>query len=186
MYEKEKRKNYYINKRFQGKFIAIFFALIVMGTMLSGSIIYLMSQTTVTTTFEDDATPRVQATSNVIMPAVMLASVIVIVTVGITTIFVTLFISHKIAGPLYRIEKDIDEVRAGNLKVIFNLRQGDQVRPIAVRLNDMVGFLHDKILSIKQNLVLVEEWLTKTPEKSPEEIKEAIKKIRAVIDKFLV
>ena len=101
-----RRKNYYIKKEFQRNFILKFCLVVLIGSGLSGAIIYLMSTATVTTSFEN-LRLVIKSTADYILPAVFLSSVIVIIITGAATIFITLFTSHKIAGPLYRIEQDI-------------------------------------------------------------------------------
>ena len=150
-----RRKNYYIKKEFQRSFILKFCLLVLIGSSLSGVIIYLMSKATVTTSFEN-LHLVIRSTADYILPAVFLSSVVVIIVTGAATIFITLFTSHKIAGPLYRIEQDIREVASGNLEQEFNLRQGDEIRPIAKGLSIMVHFLRDEVNSLKKDIVELE------------------------------
>lgn len=148
---KNRRRNYYIKKRFQRNFIIKFCALVAMGSMISGFIIYYMSRTTVCTTFENSKL-IIKSTADFILPAVLLSSVISIILIGIAAIIVTLLTSHKIAGPLYRLEKDVQEITSGNLKIAFRLRTGDEIRPLAVSLNDMVAAIRDRIAEVNKSL----------------------------------
>jgi len=109
-----RRHNYFIKKEFQRNFIIKFCTLVVIGAALSGGIIYTLSKSTVTTTFENSRL-MIKSTADFILPSVLLASAVVIAVIGLATIAITLFTSHRIAGPLYRLEKDVEEVAAGNL-----------------------------------------------------------------------
>jgi len=178
----ERRRNYYINKKFQRNFIIKFCSLVALGSLLSAVIIYMMSKATVTTTFENSRL-TIKTTADFILPTVLLSGAVVIVVIGIATIIVTLFTSHRIAGPLYRMDKDVQEVAAGNLAKRFNLRQGDEIRPLAASLDMMAGRLRADIAEAKEAL----SELGRAPELGPSSsatAKDALRRLKAVLDKF--
>ncbi len=176
-----RRRNYYIKKEFQRNFILKFCSLVIAGSFISGIIIFCMSRPTVTTSFEN-LRLVIRNTGDYILPSVLLSGLIVVIVTGIAAIFITLFTSHKIAGPLYRIEKDVEEMASGNLKVEINLRQGDEIKPIAAGLNSMVGSLKREISSLKVTVAGLESSAAKL--ESPQEIQEKIKALKAGLDKF--
>lgn len=173
-----RRKNYFIDKKFQSLFIIKFCTLIVLGAILSGAIIYLMSKSTVTTSFEN-LRLVIKSTADFILPAVLLSSIVVIVVIGIATIAVTLFTSHRIAGPLYRVEKDIEEVASGNLAKRFNLRKADELKALAEGLNNLAETLKNDVGNIKNGVNELESTLP------PGEAKEKINKIKSALDKYI-
>ncbi|NQS99742.1 MAG: hypothetical protein HQ595_01550, partial [Candidatus Omnitrophica bacterium] len=116
---KNRRTTYFIKRKFQRNFIIKFCVLVIGGSALSGVLIYSMSKSTVTTTFEN-CRLTIKSTADFILPAVLLSGLIVIVFIGLATVAVTLFTSHRIAGPLYRLEQDVTEISCGNLKKRFN------------------------------------------------------------------
>lgn len=78
----------------------------------------------------------------------------------------TLFLSHFIAGPLYRFEKTFEEMRDGNLTANIRLRGHDEFKETADLLNQAMSSIRNKmkkereaneILWIKAN-TLVKEW----------------------------
>jgi len=141
-----RRRNYFINKKFQTLFIIKFCALVIMGTALSGGVVYWMSRSTVTSTFENSRLV-IKSTADFILPSVLLSGAFVVISVGIAAIVITLFTSHRIAGPLYRIQKDLEELSRGNLNVSFNLRKNDEIKVLAETLNDMTGLFRSNILN---------------------------------------
>ncbi|MDD5436139.1 MAG: methyl-accepting chemotaxis protein [Candidatus Omnitrophica bacterium] len=179
--QRNRRRNYYIKKDFQLSFILKFCLIVAIGAIISGGIIYWMSKSTVTTSFEN-LRLVIKSTADYMLPAVLLAGFIVIVVTGIASIFITLFTSHKIAGPLYRIEKDIREVAAGNLAQAFNLRQGDEIKPIAEALDLMVHYLREEVSLIKRDIAELESLSVSGG--TSREIREKIKTLRARIEKF--
>ena len=159
---RNRRRNYYIDKKFQRNFILKFCALVIIGSLISGGIIYWMSKTTVTTTFENSRLV-IKTTADFILPAVLLSGAIVILLIGFATIVITLFTSHRIAGPLYRLEKDVNEITLGNLKIVFNLRHGDEIKPLAASLNAMAQSLRERLVRIKTLINELDSALESSP-----------------------
>jgi len=153
---KNRRRNYFIKKRFQASFIIKFCLLIVIGSLLSGAIVYFMSKSTLTATFENSRLVM-KNTGEYILPAVFLSSSIVIVAIGFAAILVTLFTSHKIAGPLYRIEKDIEAMVDGDLSKPISLRERDEIKPLAESLNQMRENLSKDVTTMKESLFDLEK-----------------------------
>jgi len=182
-----RRRNYYIKKEFQRNFILKFCALVIIGAVVFGAIIYFASRTTVTTTFYNSRL-TIKNTAEYILPTLLLGSAIVVALIGLATVFVTLFTSHRIAGPLYRIEKDVGDVADGNLGKKFNLRTGDELKALAVSLDVMAYSLRSKVNSIKDSVGELEAILKERgSRKEGEIIQEASRKteeIKNSLDKF--
>ncbi|MBN2453143.1 MAG: methyl-accepting chemotaxis protein [Candidatus Omnitrophica bacterium] len=60
-----------------------------------------------------------------------------------------IFISHKIAGPMYRIERSAEAIRDGDLSVSFRVRKGDEMKETAIMLENMVDSLQADFARIK-------------------------------------
>lgn len=173
---KNRRKQYFINKEFQSKFIIKFCMLVIIGSFISGLIIYLMSKSTVTTAF-DNSRLTIKSTADFILPAVLLGSSVVIVVIGLATVGVTLFTSHRIAGPLYRLEKDIEEVAGGNLKMRFSLRYTDELKLLAASFDKMTENLRSNMASIKAALIELDK-------KAPQELRQELENLKQAVNKF--
>jgi methyl-accepting chemotaxis protein len=175
-----RRKKYYVDPEFQKKFIIKFCLLVILGTVISGAIITLMSQGTVTTVFENSRL-KIKSTADFIMPAVFWSSLVVIILVGLATIIVTLYASHKISGPLYRLDTDLKKVIAGDFQVKFGLRRYDQLQALAATMDEAVGVMRDALADLKDSIRQLESSFEES-EKSqdPGARKEAMEKLRAV------
>ena len=69
-------------------------------------------------------------------------SAIVFMIVGsIYFMFLVLKFSHKIAGPMYRMQKTLESFRAGDMKIRANLRKGDHLTELATALNGFLDWL---------------------------------------------
>lgn len=82
-----------------------------------------------------------------------------------------ILISHKIAGPLYRVKEQIKKIIAGNYKAKIKFRKGDLLHDIANLFNEMIDNL-DKIKTsdlsyideIEKNLEKLHKSIEKTKE----------------------
>jgi len=61
-----------------------------------------------------------------------------------------IFVSHRIAGPMYHFEKSARAIRDGNLSVNFNVRKTDEMKETALSLEEMVESLRRDIDKIKK------------------------------------
>src|SRR3972149_2726436 len=70
------------------------------------------------------------------------------------------FVSHRIAGPLYRFRKVFGAVARGDLSVRAKLRKGDYLGKESESLNEMIASLRAKIESIQSHHVETQTVLT--------------------------
>jgi methyl-accepting chemotaxis protein len=184
---RNRRRNYYVDKEFQKKFIIKFCLLVILGSVISGVIIYLMSQGTVTTVFENSRL-KIKSTADFILPAVLWSSSVVIILVGLAAILVTLYTSHKISGPLYRIAQDLEKVIAGDFKVKFTLRRNDQLQRLAENIDKTVCMVRGDIVDLKNGLRQIEtavEGLEKTADPAKlAEVRNKLHEINKRLSKF--
>ena len=146
---KNLRRQYYIKKDFQARFIIRFILVLVIGGILSVGLTLLTTRGTLTTSYVD-ARLVIQDTPLAILPSVVLTTLITIVVVGIIVGIVTLLVSHKIAGPMFRFEKDIERIAAGDLKSHIRLRKGDQFQELVKTLNTMIDSLNCKVSEVQK------------------------------------
>ncbi|MCP3874535.1 MAG: methyl-accepting chemotaxis protein [Desulfobacteraceae bacterium] len=146
-----KRRTIFIKQEFQFKFILKFCLLLVVGVIISTSLLFLLSQETLTSSFENSRLV-IKNTGSAILPSVIVTNLITLGIICIAAIIVTLFISHRIAGPMYRFEKDLCKIEDGDLCTHINLRQKDQFSEMALALNDMTKGLHHKVSRVNNGL----------------------------------
>lgn len=68
------------------------------------------------------------------------------------TLLAGIFLTHRIAGPIYNIEKSLDEIKGGNLAKRIYLRWSDEFKDLANLANEFVAKL-DKSTSECKELV---------------------------------
>jgi len=145
---KNRRRNYLIDRRFQARFVLRFCALAVAGALITGIVLYLLSKDTVTTAFVNSRLSIV-STADYILPLIIGASLASVVVVGIATAIVVVFLSHRIAGPLFNIERSLKNIGEGDLSSEVTLRSDDQIRQLADITNQMRNDLKEKVLALK-------------------------------------
>ncbi len=146
-----KRKHYYVKKEFQFKFILRFCLLLLLGIVISTTLLILFSQDTLTTSFQESRLV-IKRTGFAILPSVIYINLITLGLVTIATVIVTLFVSHKIAGPLLRLEKEIKNIGEGDLTKKIEFRGNDQITELCNCINEMTKGLHEKIIDIRSDI----------------------------------
>ena len=166
-----KRRQFYIKKDYQFNFILKFCLLVFGGALVSMGLLFLFSKGTLTFSFEHSKLV-VKDTAFAILPAIILTNIITLVMVTLATIVVVLFISHKIAGPMFRFEQDVKEIGQGNLTKVVRIRHKDQLKDFTDSLNHMTSSLHAKVLETRKEVeqVLESARQQNAPEKLIEEI----------------
>jgi len=146
--EKNRRKNYFIKKEFQTRFIIKFCGLLILASVISGFILYLFSWGTATTTFVNSRLSIV-STADYILPVLIGGGLIAVFLVSIATAVLLKYLSHRIAGPLFKIEKSLREIGEGNLNLKIALRSTDEISKQAECVNQMTEKLKTHLLEIK-------------------------------------
>ena len=142
-----KRRNYYIDKKFQTKFIVKFWLIVAIGSLFTAAAVYWLAQNS-TTVGIIDGHVAVHTTAEYLLPLMAQTVSIELLVVSLFTIIMTLFISHKIAGPLYHLSMTFKKLGAGDLTGL-HLRQGDQLQEVATSYNEAVQQLNDKVKTLK-------------------------------------
>ena len=171
---KSRRKQYFIKKDYQFRFILKFCLIVLAGSLISTAFLLLFSRGTLTSSFEHSRLV-IRDTAAAIMPAVILTNAITLIIVTLATIAVVLFISHKIAGPMFRFESDLKEIGQGNLTKEIRLRKKDQFTSLAASLNEMISSLREKVHSTQ---VEIEKLLDlASEERDRDKVVEALNRI---------
>ena len=158
MPEKNRRRIYLIEKGFQLGFILKFCGLVAAAGLITISILYIFALRSNTVAFMNSRVV-VKTTADFLLPILVQTVVIVMILVSLATIAVTLFFSHKIAGPLYHLRKVMEGLEAGDFSVDFRIRHLDQLRELADTFNNMIKKVREEIAGIKQKAGLLEGQL---------------------------
>lgn len=138
-----------------------FVTLLVTMAITSSVILYFFAGNKLESSYYE-AHSSIKSMWDILGPTVLATNFISLIVISIATIYVILFISHKIAGPLFKLEKNIQEIAEGNLDLHVHLREGDQVQTLGTALGSMVDTLAGRIKAMKDvtgNLAALEEKL---------------------------
>lgn len=121
-----------------------------------------------------------KAVNRSLIPKVLILSIVIFLG-GI-------IVSHKIAGPIYRIEQSARAIRDGDLRVNFNVRKSDEMKETAHVLEEMVETLHHDVKKIKAEVSALEDRLRIIAKHISNEdanrIDAALKEINATLTKY--
>ncbi|MEI8012872.1 MAG: methyl-accepting chemotaxis protein [Candidatus Omnitrophota bacterium] len=181
--QEHRRKILIIDREFQNIFIVKFFTMVALGSMMTGLIVYAFCGRTLTTVFQDSRL-KIMSTSDFILPGLALSTMIVIFVVGVATAFMALYVSHRIAGPVYRLRQDLLTFHAGNLKQIFRLRDKDEMKPLAGALNEMARKMQQDIAVLKTETEALEKgW---QEQGVPVQARECVARMKKILDCYHV
>ncbi|MBN1103032.1 MAG: methyl-accepting chemotaxis protein [Deltaproteobacteria bacterium] len=164
-----RRRIVYIHKTFQRNFI-FKFCLIALCAMIAASLlVYGFSKNTLTATYRYHHL-ALQRTGEAILPALVITNLVVLLAFLGATILVTLYVSHKIAGPLYRLGSSLESVGRGDLSLTIRLREHDQLMDFASTLNRTIESLKERVTQIQKEVDELREK-TRGDGWSPEEVR---------------
>lgn len=183
-----KRRIYFIEKEFQAKFILKFCALVVIGGLLTTGMLYLLAMQSTTVSIVNSRVV-VKTTADFILPILIQTVIIVMIIVSLATVVVTLFASHKIAGPLYRFKKVMKTLGEGDFSEDFRIRLHDQLQDLAEAFNNMITKIRSEIKTLRGDLLSLKEKLDNISEEEVTEHKRwylsELKKITAELNKII-
>ncbi|MFH1784145.1 MAG: methyl-accepting chemotaxis protein [bacterium] len=140
-----KRKKYLIKKAFQLKFAAvIIFAILITIALVGWDVYYTIGALLMERGRDPYLLSFIKSFNALLLKKVPLLMMFIV--------FLSIFISHEISGPVYHLEKSIKKIRLGDLTEIIRLRKGDELQELAGALNDMTEGLRKIVLKDKDKI----------------------------------
>jgi nitrogen fixation/metabolism regulation signal transduction histidine kinase len=152
------RRTYFIEKSFQTYFIVKFCIIVIVSSLLMGGLLFFLSRNFTTVAIEN-ARVLVKSTSDFILPFIITTFIAVSVLSAAAVIVLTLFVSHKIAGPVYRLKKEIEILQGGNLSPNFRIRKDDQLQGLATALFEMSSAFKERHGILKARIAQLRDAL---------------------------
>ena len=132
-----KRRTYFIKKAFQVKIIMQIILLLVIGSAISGFLLYFLASNELQANLSS-AHMTITNTWDILLPSILFTQITVVLLISMATIYVILYLSHKIAGPLYKFEMVAEQIGKGNFRTNVRLRKKDKVIHLQNALENMV------------------------------------------------
>jgi HAMP domain-containing protein len=125
------RKQYMVKKAFQLRFMTIIVIAMVLIALVTGLTIYYAVMQTLTTQFHGENLALIK---NTITYRLFLRSFLLILAIAI----ISVFLSHRIAGPIHKFEQIIKECVSGKNVKEIKLRKGDEFYELASAINNLI------------------------------------------------
>lgn len=142
------RRHYFINRKFQLEF-SIRFLLIIIVTAIAVLLLFFYNSRGTLTAGYTGSEVKLLQTGAYFLPSLLLSTVGIIIFASLTGVVAMILISHRLAGPLFRFQKSLDQLNSGDLTLRFNLRDKDQFKELADRINLFATTMDDKIDRVK-------------------------------------
>ncbi len=187
MAEQYKRRNFFIDKKFQSNFIVKFCIIVVLACVLIGGIVFWFSQDSTTVAIEDTKV-QVKKTSDFLFPLLIDTILLVIMFSALAVGLLTLLISHKISGPLFRLNREVKAVGEGDLSRNFSIRADDQLQELSESLNHMCINLRRNFILVRESVKHLNDYygqhLSTLSQNEKKELKNIIDEIKKKLDYF--
>jgi methyl-accepting chemotaxis protein len=192
-----KKRNFFIKKDFQGRMILAIFVSVVGSCVIFIMLFGLFSADTMTISYSNNSLQMGQ-TPVMLFKKALTANWVFIVIGGVLLVILAMIGTHRIAGPLFRFEKTLDNMEKGNLSDIIHLRSKDEGKELADKINNFNKLLSGKIGEISKHSTAIGDLLmqiqeNETAKSRPEEVESICRaiqnntnKIKEIADFFKV
>ena len=153
-----RRRNFFIKKDVQGRYIFTTFLLVIFSCLLYIYIYSRLAADTLTISYKNSVLD-ITRTPIMVAREMLMANWIFIVTGGFFISFLTMFITHRFAGPLHRFEMALGEMIGGNHSTVIRLRNHDEGRELAAMINQYNDKVSDEIRALRETTLDIRESL---------------------------
>lgn len=173
-----KRRSYFINKELQGKYTFYFFMMVTIGSIFFTVIFSLLAADTLTIVYKDYDI-RLGKTPAVLVTEILKAHWVFFLVSGIVVSVLSIFLTHRFAGPIYRFERSVDEMIKGRIDFDIKLRKRDSGKELAKLMNLFTSALSAKINEMRRLSDAVSAQLAESVAGAAEP-REALDRIRSL------
>lgn len=140
---KKKRRTVFIKRGFQMRFIYWVIGLLAVCCLCSAAVLYPLISSELSSGLTSGHLDVGGIKGNLLL-AILVGNGLAIIVAALAATVVVLYISHKIAGPLYRFESICKEIGSGNLNVSTGLRSTDQLEGLSEAFGEMLNQLRNR------------------------------------------
>lgn len=142
-----RRRHFFIDKHLQTKYLLLTILLLLVYSLIFVVLIFLPYMLPIHFNLplaeQAEAARVLLALNKSVWPALLVAILIL----G----FLSIFITHKIVGPIYRLKIALREMTEGNLGVRVTLRKGDDLQELADHVNKLSVMVSTSIIALKHH-----------------------------------
>lgn len=141
----------FIDRSYRLRFVSQFCICVLAVAVISLSAFYYLTDTETGITYYQ-ALLTLNGLRQNILPATVLTGLTVTIVITAAVLTITLFGSHKIAGPIYRLERSLESIGNGDLTLKIKFRPSDAIGGLAEEINSLTSNLNEKISDINGTL----------------------------------
>lgn len=154
------------------------------GLILMAAVFYLTNQQDIGPTYGEGFRMLSQLREDIFYKSLVIyIGIVLLMLVGI--IVISLFYSHRVAGPVYRLGLFAAEIRKGHLENDVFLRQDDVVHPLADEMNNMVASYRQIVEELNHELaeiaVLRKKMTTGDDKQTMAEIRVRAERVQEIV-----
>ena len=157
------RSNFFIKKAFQGKLILGYFLFVIFGCLFLIFLFSLFSADTLSIIYRNNDLQLGQ--TSIMLLKKIIAAHWAAISFGLVILFIAaMLVTHRIAGPMYRFEKVLDNMLAKDLSDKIQLRRKDEGKELANKINFFNTDLSRTLKQITCQSKALEEIISKAKE----------------------
>lgn len=147
MNPKYKRRHYFIDGKFQGQHVFNNYILTLIVILLFIGLFTFFTSDALTIVYTQNDL-QLERTPLILLKKILLIAWILLIPGGIWITLRTIMVSHRMAGPLFKLEKTMDEMCLGKIGDRIYLRQKDHCKDLAEKINTLNSIYAEKIRTI--------------------------------------
>jgi methyl-accepting chemotaxis protein len=145
-----------IPRNFSLRLTVTVIAIIAIGVTVTGILLYISSQVFIGQTYTEGLRNLAQMKEILLQKSIIIYLVTSFFIIG-GIVFLTLFYSHRVAGPLYRLGVSARTIAGGNYTLRVKLRDKDVVHPLAESLNFLTERYRKRMVLLAERVAGVRE-----------------------------
>jgi len=142
---KRKKLNLAVKREFQIWLLIRIVGVVIVSALAAVLILYFYSRQEISATFYS-AHIQLRRVSDLLFPVIATGACVSLV----SGMVLALFLPQKLAGPVYRVQKGLAAIKAGDLTEKIVLRRNDTLVDLADSVNETTGSLRARIQEIKE------------------------------------
>lgn len=162
-----KRKKYFIKKNFQGKLILGYFLFMVVGCLIFILALSYLAADSMTVVYSNNNL-QIGQTPLMLFKQLIAAHWIVIVIGAVMVVIIATRITHRVAGPMFNLERSLDFMIDGKLDNVIYLRKKDEGKELAAKINQFNAELSSNVKIIQKRSTNIQELLSSYAVLNPE------------------
>ncbi len=151
-------RNFFIKKDYQGRFALVIFASAIFSCLLLLSLLAFFSADTMTISYHNNDL-QFGRTPWMLFKSAAAANWLFLLIGGTLLVLAAIVGTHRIAGPLYRFERNLANMAEGDLSETIHLREKDDGKDLAQKINNFNKMMSSKLSEIDRNAEAINNLL---------------------------